>query len=249
MAVRSLVIATSPLCGIDISELRQPTLTDVASIQDRFGKAMIARIWHGTVRIESSAEYLKLLRTVGLEDYQMTPGNRAAFVLQRNDGDIAHFTLVSFWDSLESIRTYAGDDIEVPRYTSFDPDYLIEMEPTVRHYTVFDHDSVPAAREAMIARTWHGVVPLEKSDAYNELMRTIALDDYRSRRGNLGAFVLRRIGHDVAHFVMLTLWESRDVIKDFAGDDIEAARYYQFDREYLIELEPTVLHHQVFGTG
>jgi heme-degrading monooxygenase HmoA len=98
----------------------------------------------------------------------------------------------------------------------------------------------------MIARTWHGIVPIGKSDAYLNLMRTIALDDYRSIPGNRGAFVLHRIADGVAHFVMLTFWESRDAIKAFAGDDIEAAKYYDFDRDYLIELEPTVLHYEMF---
>lgn len=98
----------------------------------------------------------------------------------------------------------------------------------------------------MIARIWHGVVPLEKSGAYLKLMRTVALDDYRSTPGNRAAFVLHRVADGVAHFVMLTLWESRDAIKAFAGEDIEAAKYYDFDREYLIELEPTVLHYEVF---
>lgn len=210
---------------------------------------MIARIWHGTVPAEKASDYLELLRTVGLEDYQRTPGNRGAFVLRRHHGDVVHFTLLSFWESLESIRAYAGDDIEVPRYTRFDLDYLIELERTVQHHTVFSDDPVPVAGEVEMARMWHGVVPLAKSDAYLSLMQTVALDDYRSTPGNRAAFVLHRIVDDVAHFITLTFWESRDAIKAFAGDNIEAARYYDFDAAYLIELEPTVLHFEVFGNA
>lgn len=101
----------------------------------------------------------------------------------------------------------------------------------------------------VIARTWHGAVPVAKSDAYLKLMRTVALDDYKKTPGNLGAFVLHRISGDIAHFTMLTFWESVAAIRNFAGDNIEAAKYYDFDREYLIELEPTVLHCQVFDSA
>jgi heme-degrading monooxygenase HmoA len=208
---------------------------------------MIARTWHGAVPIEKSSDYLRLLRTIGLDEYQNTPGNLAAFVLQRTNGDVAHFNLLSFWDSLESIKAYAGDDIDVPRYTTFDPDYLIELEPAVQHHTVLNHDSVPSAGEFVIARSWQGAVPLEKSDAYAGLMRTVALVDYESTPGNRGAYVLHRIEDDVAHFQMLTLWKSRVDIRAFAGNDVEVARYYEFDHKYLIEMEPTVLHYEVFG--
>lgn len=98
---------------------------------------MIARTWHGAVPVEKSDEYLNLLRGVGLAEYKSIPGNRGAFVLARLDGDVAHFMLLSFWDSKDAIRIYAGDDIAVPRYTSFDPDYLLELESSIQHYDVY----------------------------------------------------------------------------------------------------------------
>ena len=97
---------------------------------------MVARIWHGAVRREKADEYFALLRDVGLSDYNRTPGNQASYVLKRNEGDVVHFVLLSIWDSLESIKTYAGNDVDVPRYTDFDADYLIELEPRVAHYSV-----------------------------------------------------------------------------------------------------------------
>ena len=58
--------------------------------------------------------------------------------------------------------------------------------------------------------------------------------------------VLRRIEGDTAHFNTLTFWESREAIKAFAGDDIETAKYYAQDEEYLLEFEPTVTHYEIF---
>jgi heme-degrading monooxygenase HmoA len=69
--------------------------------------------------------------------------------------------------------------------------------------------------------------------------------DYRATEGNQGVYVFRRIEANRAHFLLLTLWESLDAIKRFAGSDFEKARYYSEDDEYLLEREPTVAHYEV----
>jgi heme-degrading monooxygenase HmoA len=97
----------------------------------------------------------------------------------------------------------------------------------------------------VIARIWHGAVPVEKADEYLRLMHDVAIPDYRAVPGNSGAFALRRIEGDVAHFIMLTFWDSMQAISGFAGENVEAAKYYDFDRDFLIELEPTVTHYDV----
>lgn len=97
----------------------------------------------------------------------------------------------------------------------------------------------------MIARIWHGRVPVSKSDQYLKLMRTVAIAD-KSTPGNRGAFALREIQRDVAHFVMLTFWESREAITQFAGNNIEAAKYYDFDPDFLLEMEPSVKHYELY---
>jgi hypothetical protein len=43
---------------------------------------------------------------------------------------------------------------------------------------------------------------------------------------------------DTAHFLMVTFWESEEAIRAFAGDDISVAKYYDFDKDFLIGLEP-----------
>ena len=98
----------------------------------------------------------------------------------------------------------------------------------------------------MIARIWKGDVPLERSDEYLARMRTVAIGDYRSTEGNQGAFALRREHTDRAEFLMLTFWESRDSIKAFAGDDISVAKYYDFDAEVLLEMNPNVEHFEIY---
>jgi heme-degrading monooxygenase HmoA len=97
----------------------------------------------------------------------------------------------------------------------------------------------------MIARIWHGVTPAAKADAYLDFLNRTGVLDYRATEGNLGVYVLRRIEGEQAHFLTLTFWESRQAIERFAGADIEKARYYPEDKEFLLEFEPTFQHYEV----
>ncbi len=98
----------------------------------------------------------------------------------------------------------------------------------------------------MIARTWHGIVPEEKGDAYLQYVIETGVADYRSTQGFRGVRIMRRKEAGVEHFLVTSLWDSLNSIRAFAGDDIDRARYYPQDTEYLIELEPTVEHWQVW---
>jgi heme-degrading monooxygenase HmoA len=100
----------------------------------------------------------------------------------------------------------------------------------------------------MIARVWHGRVPAEKGDAYLEFLRRIAVPDFQATPGNEGVTLLRRIEGNEAHFLLLSLWRSREEIRGFAGEEIERARYYPEDREFLLEFEPDVVHYEVLVT-
>jgi heme-degrading monooxygenase HmoA len=99
----------------------------------------------------------------------------------------------------------------------------------------------------MIARVWHGTVPASKSEEYLRRLRSVAIPDYRSVTGNLGAFVLRHLDGDVAHFLTLSFWESRERIVSFAGENIDVAKYYDFDRDFLLEFESYVKHYELYG--
>ena len=96
----------------------------------------IARTWHGRVpAAKADAYHVYLLRT-GLADYRSTPGNRGVLVQRHLEGDVAHFTLTTLWDSIDSIKAFAGEDYERARYYSEDDDFLLEREPRVHHAEV-----------------------------------------------------------------------------------------------------------------
>jgi heme-degrading monooxygenase HmoA len=100
----------------------------------------------------------------------------------------------------------------------------------------------------LIARVWHGVTPAAKAEAYTEYLHRTGIKDYRASPGNRGVYMLRRIQGDRAEFTLITLWDSLDAIRAFAGADYEKARYYPEDRDFLIEFEPFVVHHDVLVT-
>ena len=99
----------------------------------------------------------------------------------------------------------------------------------------------------MIARLWRGVVPEAMADEYLRYLETTGLKEYRSTRGNRGVYVLRRIERGRAEYLLVSLWESMAAIRRFAGDDVEKAVYYPEDEEFLLELEPKVVHYEVLA--
>lgn len=99
----------------------------------------------------------------------------------------------------------------------------------------------------MIARMWHGRVPTNKAAAYREFTKSRAIPDYQSVSGNISVHILEREEGEITHFITLTFWESLDAIKGFAGEDIEKAKYYPEDQDFLLEFEPTVVHYEVVG--
>jgi heme-degrading monooxygenase HmoA len=100
---------------------------------------MIARTWRGAVRAEDADTYLDILRATGLAAFRATPGNRGFTTLRRIVGDRAEFLLVSFWDSMDAVRAFAGREPERAVFYPEDEAYLIERDLHVDHYEVVDH--------------------------------------------------------------------------------------------------------------
>jgi heme-degrading monooxygenase HmoA len=99
----------------------------------------------------------------------------------------------------------------------------------------------------MIARIWRGVTRADQADAYYDYLERTGLKEYRNTPGNRGVWVLRQLRDDKATFLLISLWDSIEAIRRFAGDDIETAVYYPEDHAFLLELEPTVAHYDVLA--
>ena len=99
---------------------------------------MIVRTWRGWTRTEDADRYVEYLRATGLKEYRATAGNRGAWILRRSDGDRCEFVTVSLWESLDAVRGFAGDDVDVAVFYPEDEAFLVERELTVRHWELDD---------------------------------------------------------------------------------------------------------------
>ncbi len=97
---------------------------------------MIARVWFGRTSAADYDAYLTYLEETGVTDLRGTPGNRGVLVLRRVEGGEAEFGVVSFWDSLEDVKAFAGQDVDVARYFPEDERFLLERTPRLKHFEV-----------------------------------------------------------------------------------------------------------------
>ncbi|MCX6833976.1 MAG: antibiotic biosynthesis monooxygenase [candidate division Zixibacteria bacterium] len=105
----------------------------------------------------------------------------------------------------------------------------------------------------MILRLWHGVTPSAKAKAFHDYVKQTGEPAYLRARGNRGVMIISRPDEtrtDGAYteFILLSLWDSIEDLKGFAGSDYEKAQYpFPRDREFLIELEEKVKHFDVLS--
>jgi heme-degrading monooxygenase HmoA len=97
----------------------------------------------------------------------------------------------------------------------------------------------------MIARTWTGTVRTTDADEYADYIRETGFAEYGQTPGNRGAWLLRRDHDGTTEFITLSLWDTVDAIRAFAGDDIEAAVLYPEDERYLIDGGTQIRHYEV----
>ena len=97
---------------------------------------MIARVWFGRTKASDYDTYVEYLERSGVPELERTPGNRGVIVLRRVDGDEAEFGVISFWDSVERVKAFAGEDVDIARYFPEDERYLLELTPKLKHFDV-----------------------------------------------------------------------------------------------------------------
>lgn len=74
---------------------------------------MVARTWKGTTAEENADAYVKHLQEKTLPALRNLEGHRFAYVLRRPAGATTEFTVVTLWDSIDAIRSFSGDDVDV----------------------------------------------------------------------------------------------------------------------------------------
>jgi len=101
----------------------------------------------------------------------------------------------------------------------------------------------------MIARIWQAKTRPGMGKKYMSYLEQTGLKEYRETEGCQDVLVLTREIGDTTEYVLITLWDSMDAIRRFAGSEPERAVYYPEDDRYFSEEErtPFVRHYEVHG--
>jgi len=98
----------------------------------------------------------------------------------------------------------------------------------------------------MIARWWRGWAAMQvNADAYEELLKTTILPWVAEHDGHRGSYLVRRDVEDGVEFATLTLWDSLDSVRAFAGEDYEVAVVPEPARAVLSRWDERSAHYDV----
>ena len=98
---------------------------------------MIARIWQGKTKAADYEAYRQFMVSRAIPDYKSTVGFKKLIFLRKLENDTGVFTLITFWENMTAIKTFAGEDYEKAKYYPEDGQFLLEFPDKVTHYEVF----------------------------------------------------------------------------------------------------------------
>jgi heme-degrading monooxygenase HmoA len=100
----------------------------------------------------------------------------------------------------------------------------------------------------MIARTWHATATREQGLAYQRHFATNVVAHLKTIAGYAGASLLRREVDGGVEYLAITLWDSLDSIRAFAGSDPEQAIVDPQARAMLTEFDPIAVNYELAYT-
>lgn len=97
-------------------------------------------MWRGRTAVSNADAYGAFLRRAAFPDYGEAEGNRGWILLRRDNAGAVEFAFVSFWESMDAVRRYAGPEAERPKYYPEDRAFLLELPERADHYEVVEAD-------------------------------------------------------------------------------------------------------------
>ena len=101
----------------------------------------------------------------------------------------------------------------------------------------------------MIARTWRGTTTPASAEAYSRHFRTNVAPHLTAIAGHRGGYLLRREAAGQVEFLAVTLWDSMETIKGFAGNDPDVAVVEPEAKAALSAFDDFVRHYEVVYSG
>lgn len=97
---------------------------------------MIARTWKGSVPYSKRDAYIRYIEETGLTNYKKVSGNLGVFLFLRDYDEKTEFTTMTLWDSVSSIKQFAGEDYQRAVYYPEDDEFLLDRSEFVDHAEV-----------------------------------------------------------------------------------------------------------------
>ncbi len=97
---------------------------------------MITRKWTAPIPTFKRDESIDYIIQTGFAEYRNTEGNIGAFLTLEERDNKLYFTALTFWDSYESIKNFAGEKYQLAKYYPQDDEFLLEKPKYVEHQAV-----------------------------------------------------------------------------------------------------------------
>ncbi|MCJ8300150.1 MAG: antibiotic biosynthesis monooxygenase [Pseudomonadales bacterium] len=99
---------------------------------------MIAREWKAKCPKEHEEGFISYLYQTGIKDTSATQGFVGAQIFNRDTdiSDEVEITLISYWETLECIKSFAGENINIAKLYPEDEQYHLKPDSHVIHYKV-----------------------------------------------------------------------------------------------------------------
>ncbi|MET1255122.1 hypothetical protein [Aliikangiella maris] len=94
---------------------------------------MIIRKWTAPIPIHKREEYINYIMQTGFAEYNTTKDNQGAFLTLEERGDKLYVTTLTFWESVDPITCFAGENYQLTKYYKRDDEFLLEMPKYVEH--------------------------------------------------------------------------------------------------------------------
>jgi heme-degrading monooxygenase HmoA len=97
---------------------------------------VIVRAWHATATAEGAGTYREHFTHTVLTELQRIDGYQGAYLLRRDQDTHVRLQVLTLWDSLEAISSFAGDNLEAAVVEPAAQAALLTYDSTVTHHTV-----------------------------------------------------------------------------------------------------------------
>ncbi len=97
---------------------------------------MIARVWYGYTKPEHADAYEAMLKPELLPGVSKVKGYKGSYLLRRNAGSKVEFITIMLWDSIDAIKTVAGQDYETAVVPEERRKYLAHWDAKSKHYEI-----------------------------------------------------------------------------------------------------------------